>query len=222
MQAVLLTAALLGSFITPEQTRGTMLLAAPPAAGSNVSLRELAELHQLEHQRTRSQIEHAQRDDRDESIFLFQDVLGPAFNAASLPATAALSADLQETESANTDPLKLGYYRQRPYNLDPSLHPVCKTKAKNDSYPSGHTTAGYLQALTLVEIVPEYREQIFARAADYANSRLVCGVHFRSDTEASRVLAYAMHALVREQPAYQQKLAAARKEVRRALKLDPQ
>ena len=70
--------------------------------------------------------------------------------------------------------------------------------------------------------MPEYREQIFARAADYANSRLVCGVHFRSDTDASRVLAYAMHALVREQPAYQQKLAAARKEVRRALKLDAQ
>ena len=124
MQSLLLAAALLGSFITPEQTRGTMLLAAPPAVGSTIALRELAELHQLEHQRTRSQIEHVQQDDRDESLFLFQDVLGPEFNAASLPATAALSADLQETESANTDPLKMGFYRQRPYNLDPSLHPV--------------------------------------------------------------------------------------------------
>lgn len=107
----------------------------------------------------------------------------------------------------------------RPYNLDRTLHPVCKTKTKNDSCPSGHALAGYLAALTLVDLVPERRDAILARADEYAHNRLVCGVHFASDVQASRLLAYATHAAMLGNPAYQQQEAAARAELRKALGL---
>jgi len=73
---------------------------------------------------------------------------------------------------------------------------VCMAKTRDASYPSGHATIGYLKALALIEMVPEKREDIFARAEDYAHNRMVCGVHYRSDVEASKLVAYAVHALM--------------------------
>ena len=91
--------------------------------------------------------------------------------------------------------------------------PICPTKTKNDSYPSGHATAGYLMALTLIDMFPDKRDAILARAQEYANNRLVCGVHFPSDIAASRLVAYSVHAIMANKPQYQQELAAARAEV---------
>jgi acid phosphatase (class A) len=70
-------------------------------------------------------------------------------------------------------------------------------------------------ALTLVDMVPEKRDLILARADDYANNRLICGVHYRSDIEASKLVAYTLHAVMANKPQYQQELAVARAEVQR-------
>jgi acid phosphatase (class A) len=202
------------SFVAPAQMDFMHFLAAPPGAASATAMRELAELHQIENTRTPQQVALAIADDRDESIFVYRDVVGASFTAQALPVTALLSTQVGHDEGANTEPLKKGFARVRPYNADHSLHPVCKTKKKDDSYPSGHTTAGYLQALTLIELIPEKRDVILARADVYAHNRLVCGVHFRSDTEAAKLLAYAMHALMRENAQFKAQLAAARDELR--------
>ena len=92
-----------------------------------------------------------------------------------------------------------------------------KTKTKDDSYPSGHATSGYLLGLTLIDIVPEKRDAILARAEEYAHNRLVCGVHYASDVEASKLVAYTVHAIMEVNPQYQKELAEAKAEVRRAL-----
>ena len=204
-----------------ERTQDTLLLASPPVAASSTTARELAELHQIEAARTQEQVRRARADDKDESMFLYRDVIGPAFTAQALPLTAVLSALVGDTESANTAPLKRAFARVRPYNADTSLRPVCKTKIKDDSYPSGHATAGYLQALTLIELMPEKRDAILLRAQQYANNRLVCGVHYRSDIEAGKVLAHAVHATLQQQPQYQSALAAARREVHSARNAEP-
>jgi acid phosphatase (class A) len=154
-------------------------------------------------------------------MFAYADVLGPSFDAARLPLTAVFALRVKNDEGVNATPAKEAFQRVRPYNLDKSLHPVCKTKTKNDSYPSGHTTAGYLAALVLVEMVPEKRDAILARAADYAHNRLVCGVHYPSDVEASKLVAYATHAVMDGNPAFQVELKTATQELRQALKLAP-
>lgn len=209
------------SFVPAAHTQGQLLLASPASASSDVAARELAELHHLETARTNDQVARAMADDKDETIFLFRDVFGSAFTPQALPLTARLSEHVGQDESANTAPLKRGFARVRPYNADKSLRPICKTKTKDDSYPSGHATAGYLEALTLIELAPEKRDAILARAQDYANNRLVCGVHYRSDIEASKVLAYAIHATMRDNPQYQLEVAAARRELRALLDADP-
>lgn len=193
----------------------------PPAASpdSAVTAAELGELHRIEQSRTPAQIAQAQADDREQDIFLFANVLGPAFTASAFPATAALSSHVHEDEAAVSVSLKSAFSRPRPYQVDATLHPVCKMVPGPTSYPSGHALSGYLLALTLVQLVPEKREQIFARADAYAHNRLVCGVHYASDTEASRELAYAVFASLSASPRFQQDLAAAREETRRKLGL---
>ena len=202
------------AYVDASQTRAFQVLPAPPAADSAVTRSELAELHRLQSLRTPSQVMRAVADDKNETIFLFSDLMGSGFTPGALPKTALLGARVHGDEGVNTDPAKNGFKRVRPYNLDKTLKPVCKTKTIDDSYPSGHTTTGYMLALTLIDMVPEMRDEILARADDYANNRLVCGVHYPSDLPASRALAYAIHAAMSANPDYQRDLAAARQEVR--------
>jgi acid phosphatase (class A) len=203
------------SFVSAEETRAFQILLAPAAAHSDKTRAELAELHHLEATRSDAQKVAAMADDKEESIFIFKQQLGDWFNAQTLPQTAAFGIRVKNDEGINTAPAKTGFARVRPYNLDTTLHPVCVTKTKDDAYPSGHATTGYLMALTLIDMVPEKRDAILTRADDYANNRLVCGVHYRSDIEASKLLAYTIHAVMANKPQYQQELALARAEVQR-------
>jgi acid phosphatase (class A) len=111
------------------------------------------------------------------------------------------------------------YRRPRPYQIDSTLHPVCPLNPEPTSYPSGHSLSGYLLAFTLVQLVPEKRQQIFDRAEEYVHNRLICGVHYASDTEASRRVAYAIFGSLVASPDFQRDLAAAREETRRKLGL---
>ena len=207
------------AYIGPDQTRGDQILTSPPAPDSATTRRELAELHRLQKLRTPNQAARAKADDEEEDIFIFRDLFPGHLVEADLPALKVLSDKIKKDEEVNSLPLKAAFARKRPYNLDKTLKPVCKTKTKDDSYPSGHTIVGYLMALTMVQIVPERRDDILIRAADYAHNRQVCGVHYASDLEASRLFAYHTHAMMQQMPAYQADLAAARKEVRQSLGL---
>ncbi|HEV7817381.1 MAG TPA: phosphatase PAP2 family protein [Janthinobacterium sp.] len=206
-------------FVSAAQTHSEQILMTPPASDSDITKAELVELHRLESVRTQEQIEQAKADDKLETMFIYKDVLGEKFNSVNLPVTAAFAARVKNDEGFNANPAKTAFHRMRPYNLDKTLHPVCNTKTKDDSYPSGHTTAGYLGALVLIEMVPEKRDAILARAAEYAHNRLVCGVHYPSDIEASKLVAYSTHAVMDSNPQFQKELAAAKVELRQALGL---
>lgn len=207
------------NFVTPEQSHPLEILPAPPAPGSAASDAELAELHRIEAARTAEETARAKADDENQTIFLYKTLFGDKFIKEKLPAVDALGARLKADESANAGAAKEAFHRVRPYNLDKTLHPVCKTKAKDDSYPSGHTTFGYLAGLALIDLVPERRDEILARAGDYAHNRLVCGVHFASDIAAARLLAYAVHGAMELDPEYRKMVDAARAELRQALGL---
>ena len=146
-------------------------------------------------------------------------MLGEGFNAEKLPLTAAFGKRVGNDESVNANPPKTLFHRVHPYAADKTLNPICKTKTKDDSYPSGHTTLGWLLGLALVQMVPEKRDEILARAEGFGRSRLICGVHYPSDVEASKRLAYATHAIMAQNPQYKSELAAARVELRAALGL---
>ena len=207
------------NFAGPAQTHGQWILSSPPAADSAITKAELVELHRIQSSRTSEDEAQAKADEADESLFIYKTVLGEKFNPAALPLTTAFGKRVKHDEGVNAKPLKDVFKRVRPYNLDKSLTPVCKTKTIDDSYPSGHATAGYLAALTLIDMVPEQHDAILARADAYARNRLVCGVHYPSDIAASKLLAYSTHAIMETNPQYQAELAAARAELRKQLDL---
>lgn len=194
----------------------TILLPAPPAADTATTQAELAELHRIEEARTTVQVEKSKADEDEEDMFAFKTVFGAGFTAEALPVTAALGAHVKNEQSVVGNQLKRVYERPRPYQADSTLHPVCETKTTHDSYPSGHGLTGYLEAFTLAELAPEKRSEILARADEFAHSRLVCGVHYPSDIEASRRVAYAVFGYMLATPRFQRDLAAARDEMRKA------
>jgi acid phosphatase (class A) len=207
------------SYIDTSAVDFGLILPAPAAQNSSITAIELTELHRIELERKPTEITQAKLDDSKEDIFLFRGVMGEEFTAESLPFTATFSGRIRKEESIVNGPLKKGFHRARPYQADNTLHPVCPVTTESNSYPSGHSLSGYLFALTLVQMVPEKRDQIFKRADEYAQNRLICGVHYLSDVEASRKLAYAMFGALAASPRFQEDLSAARNETRRKLGL---
>ena len=192
----------------------------PPAQNSDTTKAELALLHQIQQSRTPAQVAAAQFDDQHENIFYLRTVMGNGFTPDNLPLLAALADRAHSEASAASHALKDEFKRPRPYQFDHTLHPVCEVVAQPNSYPSGHTIVGYLDAFILIRMVPEKSREILARADDFAHNRMVCGVHYPSDLVAGREVAYVVFGYLMAQPRFQNDLAAARAETRKRLGLD--
>ena len=61
--------------------------------------------------------------------------------------------------------------------------------------------------------MPGHAQVIRARAVDYSESRLICGVHSRSDVEAVQVLGRVLVAKLMTKPAFVAGVEAARAEL---------
>ncbi|MCX5620445.1 acid phosphatase [Bombella pollinis] len=57
------------------------------------------------------------------------------------------------------------------------------------SYPSGHTVRAYALALALSKLYPEHRSAFLAKAHQFAESRVICGMHWASDIKAGEAFA---------------------------------
>src|SRR5207248_775268 len=110
------------------------------------------------------------------------------FDAATRPETFKLLTAVVEEEDSDTKAPKAFFHRQRPYSVDASIktcEPVKPGKAAN-SYPSGHASLAFSMGVVLASLIPEKSQAILARAREYAEHRLVCGVHYRSDIVAGQ------------------------------------
>ena len=58
----------------------------------------------------------------------------------------------------------------------------------NPSFPSGHTTYAYTDSILLGMMAPELYQSMLSCASQYANSRIVLGVHYPLDIIGSRSL----------------------------------
>jgi subtilase-type serine protease len=59
----------------------------------------------------------------------------------------------------------------------------------NPSFPRGHTTYAYTDSILLGMLMPELYQSMLSRGSQFANSRIVLGVHYPLDIIASRSLA---------------------------------
>ena len=200
-------------FINLRDFDPARLLPAPPVDGSLAAKSELAEVKAIEAARTPKELERAKHDDETESASIFADVLGPAFDLAKLPASAKMFADIRNDEKLAANAAKSHFKRNRPWVVDAALKPCSNHDAPQSSFPSGHATMGFAFAVVLAEIVPEKSKDLLARASEYAENRLVCGMHFRRDIVAGEVLGTAIALEMLHNPAFRGEVDASAKEL---------
>ncbi len=114
------------------------------------------------------------------------------------------------------------YGNSRPFQTEPSTAPIIGPDYFNvpsdnmvynqgpimnlidsPSFPSGHTTYGYMGSLVLAVLVPDRYQQMIARGAEYGNDRILMGAHYAMDVLGGRTLAtYDLAHLLANDPAY--------------------
>ena len=110
----------------------------------------------------------------------------------------------------------------RPFQTEPTILPIVgpdyfNVPASNDvynrgpimnlidspSFPSGHTTYGYMGSILLAVMVPDRYQEMIARGAEYGNDRIIIGAHYAMDVLGGRTLAtYDLAHLLANDPAY--------------------
>ncbi|NDH39059.1 MAG: phosphatase PAP2 family protein [Gammaproteobacteria bacterium] len=115
-----------------------------------------------------------------------------------------------------TYPAKKAHQRPRPFLINgkaictPEDEELLKT---DGSYPSGHSAIGWGWALILSQLAPDKAEAVLARGRAYAHSRMVCNVHWMSDTEAGMAVGAAAFARLQNNALFQATMAAAKIEL---------
>ncbi|MBB4844974.1 acid phosphatase (class A) [Paucibacter oligotrophus] len=198
-----------------------LLLPAPPAEGSLADRQDVAaaQLYQA--------VDSARRQMAEEDARWLYDRFETSFGQGPLqrqrlPILVQLLNRTLKQVGGPTFAAKSHFARKRPYQrLD--LPQVCGRNAatapadpdsqQRTSYPSGHAAYGWAVAGVLARLQAERAEALLGRAQAYAESRVICGMHFPSDVEAGRQIANAVLVQLDSNPEFQQDLQRARAEL---------
>jgi acid phosphatase (class A) len=206
-----------GYYMEAPQADLAHVLAPPPPTDSVEGKADLMAVLIAQQNRTKTQVNNAKADS-DESVLRFADVMGPGFDYNNLPFAngffGRLSSDADEAVAA----AKAHFNRPRPFVLDRHVEPVVG-KPFSPSYPGGHATFAYVNAIVLADMVPEKANAIFNRARSYANNRVIGGVHYPTDSEAGLISASVIANVLLHEPRFLKDFARARAEVRHAVGL---
>lgn len=196
------------------------LLAGPPAVDSildRADRRAIDEFQSVDESRWHL----AEADDR--LVYSrFEDAFGRHIDRQKSPALVALLNRAIRDVSATTFAAKGQFSRPRPFQRmqlrrvcdepsppKPEPHPI-----SGSSYPSGHSAYGWAVAMILARVAPDRAPALMARAAEYAESRLICGVHFPSDVYAGQAVAAAVVSRLDASAEFQADLDRARAELK--------
>jgi acid phosphatase (class A) len=204
-------------YLTAKQLDLRMMLPPPVAAGTARDKEEQDAVIAAQKAASPERIALAAAD-AEESVFdMFARTLGPAFAPANLPKASVFFARVGASEDDVVDPAKPFFGRVRPFLANPdAIKPLVKP-SKSGAYPSGHTTRVTMVAIILAGMMPEKKDIIWARADEYAQSRVIGGMHYPNDLDAGRRAGTAMAALMFADPAFRADYEAAKVEVRKAM-----
>jgi acid phosphatase (class A) len=203
-------------FLSAADVDPVRLLPAPPADGSPSNQAELAELRRIATETAPERWDQAKWDADNENGTIFQSAIAPGFDLGALPATAHLLADVRNEEAIAASKAKDYFKRSRPWVLDDSLKTCDREDPPQSSYPSGHATMAFAMAVVLAQAMPDNAAQIMNRARDYAESRLICAAHWRSDIVGGQALGTAVGSELLQNAKFHQELVAAEQELQAA------
>ena len=145
------------------------------------------------------------------NLFHIGRSIGTWFNADSLPLTAVLAANVWKDAEYIIWKYKNYFIRIRPYKLEPALQNLEETNWA--AYPSGHATNSYVNAYLYSELLPEFSSFFMKDAYDMAHSREILGVHYPSDSESGRVLAWQLVKRLLSNEKFKKDFTAAKEEI---------
>jgi acid phosphatase (class A) len=123
-------------------------------------------------------------------FFEARELMGENIYAKNFPKVSKLLQGVMQDMRVMEFTIKYKLYRPRPYHLESKLQPLMKINSP--SFASGHTLWAFIQAFTWGEIIPGRQKEFIGLAEEIRRSREIMGIHFPSDNEASRQVAYKM------------------------------
>jgi acid phosphatase (class A) len=200
------------SLLSAADLDPTLVLPPPPATASPQGQAELIELRTMLATTPPSDRDAAAALGKIKDVSLFGSSV-PGLDLAKLPATARLFEMVRVTEKDVVDRGKDEFKRPRPWIVDPSITPCSRSDEPLSSYPSGHSTMAYAMAGILVRLFPARAGAVLGRAAEFAQTRLTCDQHFRSDVTAGEALGLLVAERLMTKSAFAAAFSAARKEL---------
>jgi acid phosphatase (class A) len=201
------------AMLDPASIEPGQFLPPPPAEGSPAARAEMKEVNGIIARSSAAEIAAAARDDADEGPDIYNGVIG--FDVKTRPQTLKLLTMTADEEETDTKKAKTFFHRKRPWVIDPAVK-TCTLEKLNqvpNSYPSGHATLAYSLGVVLTHLMPEKSQAILARASEYAEHRLVCGMHFRADIVASQQYGTLLALRLMENSAFMAQMDKARGEL---------
>lgn len=147
-------------YISPTEVDLLQILAPPPAPDLPAGKADLQAVIATVDARTDADIKQAQEDDK-RTVFRFADVMGPNFNAETLPLTAQLFQHVYEDGNATTLAAKNFFQRKRPFVVDPDIK-IIVNQPPDFSFPSNHSTFGNELGILLAAMVPGSKRDLRA------------------------------------------------------------
>ena len=205
-------------YVTSKTLDIAILMPPPPVAGSPADIADLNAVLAAQAQASEARKLQSLTDSEETIFVMFTSVLGDRFVPDALPKVSTLFSRISETENATLDAVKPIFARVRPWIAHPEVKAFTRP-SRTGSYPSGHATQVAIDAIMLSAMVPEKRAEIWARARDYAQSRVVGGMHYPTDLEGGWRAGTAMAAVMFQLSNFRADFDAAQAEVRAVLGL---
>lgn len=207
-------------YLKPEQLPSSQMFLPPPPAAGSAALAADEEVYKSTRVLRDTPRWTLATKDADltfpNAASTFSCALGMPISQEVTPHLNMLIRRVRADASRANDKAKDLYKRKRPYLAHDDVCCTPNEKHKDDSYPSGHSSIGWAWALVLAEIAPDRADAIFARGLAFGESRVVCGVHWKSDVEAGRVVGAAAVSRLHKDPVFAAQLELARKEIEAA------
>lgn len=136
----------------------------------------------------------------------------PSKYAFQYPRPWRMADNNQVIDTGRLDDMGYPVYQANTFVIPQLLRQRGETPEKDGGFPSGHTNAAYLAALTLAYAIPERFQEMVVRATELGHSRIEAGMHSPLDVMGGRIMSAAILAAVLNDPAYRELKQAARQQ----------
>lgn len=188
------------TYYVPAEQFKTVQFAPPPAPGSAEQEADLASIMAWQNKRTEADCEKAKATAKADYDF-FWGKKNPFPEPLPAEVKEFFGRLAQDLDDAVTN-MKKRWERPRPFNAYPGQAEPCIKKSSGFSYPSGHSSFSRVFANVLADIVPERKDEFFAKADEIAMDRVIGGVHFPTDIAAGKRFGDLYHAELLKSEAY--------------------